>query len=241
MIAQGEGLGIFTWMLFSGEQPQELLPLAFEHPDSAFLLFCAPSDVTPPFWEYAAELDNLMTVVRYDEGASDACELLRGLGLLYSLYFPYTPDDVERITSGELLYSAQQQHPVFTALLAGPGCSAAAQTQVHQYVELARSQQLGKAIYIILQLCETLIGGEERIQTSLRKNSLQQHMGKQLRMSNAVKAAFFYGKTIRFPWLLLGAIWYKGRNQRVTGLKGFSKPLKVIRLSVIIPLQRTDI
>lgn len=142
-ISQGEDLGIFTWFLFFTDGlDEEMLALAAEHPDSAFILLCKPEDITLSLVESAYTLDNLMFAVRLGDHARRACDLLHSSGLLHSVYFPYSPETLETITSGELFCTAEQLHPAFTALLPARGCPQAARDKVYEYVLHARNEQL---------------------------------------------------------------------------------------------------
>lgn len=159
VVGQGEELGIYTWLLFSEGKPQELLPLVAGHPDSAFALFCDSQDVTLHFLDDASELNNLMIVVRCDEGTSEACRLLRESEMLYSVCFVYKQNDAEDITSGELFYSLQQIHPAFAALLPDPACPREIREEVSRYVEYARKQQLFQTIAWDLVADSRLVDG----------------------------------------------------------------------------------
>ena len=143
VIAEGEALGIYTWMLFPrGMAPQELLPLLNEHPDSAFFLFCPSGTVDGAFVQAAEELYNLMMVVRLDEDADESCRLLRDKKLPYSVWDSYAEPESAAILNGELFDTVQHLHPVFTALLPQQNCSSATHASVCQAVENARNGQL---------------------------------------------------------------------------------------------------
>ncbi len=146
LIQEGEALGIYVWTLFAGEQPQISLPLAQQHPDSAFILFCEPADATPAFLDSAAEAKNLMLAVRYDENASDLYTAIRNMGLLCSVWYQYGQKDTETIANGDLFYSAQQFSPIFTFLLPEPDCPGVVQQLAHQTVEHARTEQTYRTI-----------------------------------------------------------------------------------------------
>lgn len=146
LISQGEQIGVYTWLLFPTRDAADFLPLVQEHPDSAFVLFCKPRDITLSFLDCVSECGNLMLAVHYEDDAADACGLLRTAKLLYSVYFDYTENDVEAITSGELFLSIQQLHPAFTILLAGSQCPDAARQAVYESVKQARNQQLYRTI-----------------------------------------------------------------------------------------------
>lgn len=146
LIFQGEELGVYTWMLFGDNQYQNILPLIQEHPDSAFILFCDPRNITPSFLDGAAELYNLMPAIRYSENASELCMLLREMGLLYSVYEIYNYDNMNEILSGNLFCSTEQLHPVFTGLLPDRFCSDGVKTQIHDYIIQARNNQIFQTI-----------------------------------------------------------------------------------------------
>lgn len=65
-ITQGEAMGIYTWQFAATARPELFLPLVSEHPDSAFILFCDPAEITAEFLYDAAELNNLMLTVPWD-------------------------------------------------------------------------------------------------------------------------------------------------------------------------------
>lgn len=141
LISQGEEIGIYTWMLFPTMTAVDFLSLVQEHPDSAFILFCKPKDITLSFLDCVSECTNLMLAVQYDEDTADACELLRSAKLLYSVCSVYTENDVESITGGELFFSIQQLHPVFTILLADSECPDTAKQMVYKAVRQVRNRQ----------------------------------------------------------------------------------------------------
>lgn len=141
LIFEGEGLGIYTWMLFAPEAPREAITLANGHPDSAFCLFCQPGALSAAVLHEAANLDNLMLVVRYEERAAALCAALRERGLLYSVWYPYGQDDLEVIVSGALFRRAQELFPIFTILLPVENCPQEARRLAYQAVLSAREAQ----------------------------------------------------------------------------------------------------
>lgn len=140
-ISDGEKLGIYAWMLFAGSRPQDLLGLVQGHPESAFFLFCTPDVIDAAFLDSVSDANNLMLAVRYEEGAEALYDEIRDHELLYSAYYPYAQEDIESITNGDLFCSIQQTRPVFTALLAQPGCPEPIQSAAHQAVVQARNGQ----------------------------------------------------------------------------------------------------
>ena len=141
LIKDGKNLGIFTWQIFADQHPEVMLPLAEEHEDCAFILYCDPTNLTLQFLDRVAELNNVMLVIRYDESSHDIYEALWDSGLLFSVYTEYNDSDLEQILSGELLSETEQLHPVFTALLADSDCSTEAQSTVYEYVQQTRAAQ----------------------------------------------------------------------------------------------------
>lgn len=140
-VSNGEKLGIYTWVLFAQSHLQEMFPLIHGHPDSAFFLFCDPDDIDNAFLDSISDVNNLMLVIRYEEAAEALYTQIRDSGLLYSAYYTYSQEDIESIMNGDLFYSIQQVHPVFTVLLAQPDCPEPIQSKVHQAVVQARNEQ----------------------------------------------------------------------------------------------------
>ena len=156
-VADGERLGIYAWMLFVRSHPQALLPLIHEHPDSAFFLFCDPDDIGTAFLDSISDMNNLMLVVRYEETAEALYAQIRDSGLLYSAYYTYGQEDMESIMNGDLFYSIQQTHSVFTVLLAQQGCPDPIQNAVCQAVVQARDEQRYQTIPLEYYLDNRLI------------------------------------------------------------------------------------
>lgn len=134
LVEQGKALGIYMWMLFAGDAPDQVLPLAAEQDDCAFVLFCAPESVSDSFLDEAQVLNNLMLVVRAGDGAADVCARLRNRKLLYSLYVPYGDDEADEVLGDGLLCAVQPLHPVFMAFVPKPSCSVEARRRVHEHV-----------------------------------------------------------------------------------------------------------
>ena len=82
-----------------------------------------------------------MPVVRWEDGADEACTMLRNAQLPYSVYYPYSQKDLQFILNGDLFNEAQQLHPLFTALAAKPGCPVNIQHLAHQAAIQVRKGQ----------------------------------------------------------------------------------------------------
>lgn len=145
-IQEGESLGIYVWMLFPMEHAEKVLSLAAAHPDSAFCIFCTGSDLTAEFLDEAADLFNVMLIIRYKEQPSDIYIALQKMGLLYSVWYPYDQKDTELIINGDLFSCTQQVSPVFTVLLPEPDCPEEIRRIAYQTVKRARSNQTFRTI-----------------------------------------------------------------------------------------------
>ncbi|MDO4327227.1 MAG: hypothetical protein Q4E24_14555 [bacterium] len=157
MLLEGESLGIYTWMLFVSGQPEKLLPLAKEHSDSAFCIFCKAEDINSAFLDEAAELYNTMIVIRYEESAAEICDTLRKMGLLYSVWYQYGQKDTECIINGDFFSSVQQLSPVFTVLMPEPNCPKTIEKLVYQAVTRVRNEQLYRTLVWELQYDNSLV------------------------------------------------------------------------------------
>ncbi len=145
-VQEGEELGIYMWMLFAGRQPEKLLPLAEDHPDSALCLFCGTEDLTDAFLDEASNFRNVMLLVPFAENAEDRCAALRDRRMLYSVWYQYGQRDTERVINGEIFDGAQQLAPAFTVLLPEQSCPKEVHRLAHQAVQSARSQQTYRTI-----------------------------------------------------------------------------------------------
>lgn len=142
IINEGEQLGIYCWMLLPSSVPMDALFLPIErHPNSAFFLFCRPEDVTAAALDEIASLKHLMVAVRWDDKASETCAMLRNARLPYSVYYPYSQNDLQFILNEDLFCDTQQLHPLFTVLAAKPDCPTDVRRLVYQTAIKVRSAQ----------------------------------------------------------------------------------------------------
>lgn len=146
ILGEGEKLGIYVWMLFAMNQPQMLLSLARDYPDSAFCIFCSSDDLKDDFLNEAADLHNIMPVVRYDNNMADTCRVLQERGFLYSAWYLYGQTDTEQILNGNLFENMQQPDPAFAVLVPKPGCPEKVHELVYRTVKGIRSSQTYPAI-----------------------------------------------------------------------------------------------
>lgn len=141
-VKEGEGLGIYAWML-STEHPAQALPLVEANPNSAFFLFCRPESITVQVADQMGGSDNLLPVIQVEEGAEVACALLRDRGIVYSAYTFYGQEALPAILDGRLFSAcASQLRPLLTALVPRRGCPQQTRAQVWQQTRQARGDQL---------------------------------------------------------------------------------------------------
>ena len=180
VIVQGEELGIYNWQIFISFNPDAILSLVSRHPDSAFILFCEPDHITAEFLDDCAELTNLMLCIHYKEDASSLFSFMRDLGLLYSAYYTYCPEDLESITNGDLFYSILQEHPLFTALMAAPDCPISIQKQAYASIKHLRDSQCLQTVpWEITQDCiliNEMISGESYTVTADSHGEISLHL-----------------------------------------------------------------
>lgn len=140
-IDEGEQLGIYCWMLLSHGDPMTLFPLIEHHPDSAFFLLCQPEAITPAVLDEMTSLKHLMPVIRWNDRAGEACAMLRNAQLPYSVYTPYSQNDLQSILTGDLFCETQQYHPLFTVLAGKPDCPSSIRKLAHQAAVQVRKEQ----------------------------------------------------------------------------------------------------
>jgi len=146
IINQGNQLGIYTWMLFSEQNPNEILPLISEHPDNAFVLFFTPEQIDNSFYSSYCSLDNFMPAVFYNRSARNICSSLRQYKIPYSVYYRYDTDNLEIAACEQLIRDMESLHPIFTIMIAKPACPQVFQQRVYDFILLARKEQIFRTI-----------------------------------------------------------------------------------------------
>ncbi len=138
LIEQGKNLGIYTWVLYSDEKPEALLPLVESQPDCAFVLFSDGGQMGSSFLNRAAELKNLMLMVEYNDRAEECCRQLRQRQTLYGVYLPYRQEEAAQVIRESTLQDASALHPGVTIFLPmEPG----ERMKEYQFVLNARNEQ----------------------------------------------------------------------------------------------------
>ena len=140
-IEQGEAMGIHTWQLFSNHAVHECMMLAEQHPDSAFVIYCASNEISWNVLDCADDLRNIALVVSFDKDADVVCDMLRVSGILYGLYYTYTEKDLSAIESGELIHDMEQLHPTFSVLKPQFPCQQNLRNRVYSWISKARVEQ----------------------------------------------------------------------------------------------------
>ncbi|MCD8146277.1 MAG: hypothetical protein LUD84_03165 [Clostridiales bacterium] len=141
LVEQGKALGIYTWMLHPNGKPEALLPLVESQPDCAFVLFGQADQMGGSFLNRAAELKNLMLVVKYTEQAEEFCRQLRQRRMLYGAYLPYRRSEAAQVVCDSTLQDVSVLHPgvtIFLPLEPDEGETGAAD---YQFVLTARNEQ----------------------------------------------------------------------------------------------------
>lgn len=141
VLEQGKKLGIYTWMLYAPGSTDKVLELARRYPESAFVIYCNPGDITDAMLDEAEDILNIMFVVRYEEGVEEACRLLRFRNFLYSVFHIYKDMDVEDIFNEEILEDTEALHPVFTGFVGDRGCGQEVRKAVYRKIIRLRKEQ----------------------------------------------------------------------------------------------------
>lgn len=146
LVEQGQKLGIYTWMVHVLDGIELVLELPRLFPESAFVLFCSPNDITEELLDAVNDIYNIMFAVEYTDGIEDACSLLRARRMFYSIFVQYHEEELNAIVSGEVLSELENLHPVFTGFIADSSCSVETQAYIYQYILNTRNVQLYRTI-----------------------------------------------------------------------------------------------
>ncbi len=145
-VRQGMQLGIYIYVVIcSGDNYSQLLDMAEEFADCAFVFFVNPKKLTREVISRTSELDNLVTSVRFD-GVTDACleavRAMREQGCITVVHYEYKPENLNEILSNSITDRLAETGAVAAILYAPPTVDKAAQKLVFDYkAETVRSQQ----------------------------------------------------------------------------------------------------
>lgn len=114
LVEQGMQLGVYCYLLYSDAAPENLLSLAEKYPVCAFAVFCPPSGITGAFVKRLAPLKHVLVSVAWEEGAAEACALLRAARALYGVHVHPVDDASFSGHLDSLLPAIEAVHPAFT-------------------------------------------------------------------------------------------------------------------------------
>lgn len=145
LLSKGQKMGIYTWSIHTPDNPAYILELAEEFPECAFIIFCAPENITPALLDDANQIYNILFLVEYGNEIEDACSLLRSRGFLYSVFYNIEEPCFDTEQLDEILSDTENQNAVFTVFL--PQLSHSKQeTSLYQYIRQLRAAQKYRTI-----------------------------------------------------------------------------------------------
>jgi hypothetical protein len=145
-IREGMALGIFIYVVIcSGENYSELLDMADEFDECAFVYFVNPKRLTREVISRTSELNNLVTSVRFD-GETDIClrkvQEMRSQGCITVVHYEYAPENLNMILTNQITEQTAETGAIAAILYAPPTIDKVAQKMVFDYkTEIVRSQQ----------------------------------------------------------------------------------------------------
>ena len=143
-VAHGKKLGIHTYLLFSRNNHEQLLPLISENKDCAFVVLCEPKTVTEKLLDDFVGCNNLMLSVAFSEKTDEtarACTLLRERKMLYSIHMMYNDDTAQCITEDYPWCDTEAQHAPLTITIPSISCSETVRNAVYNTVYKVRKAQ----------------------------------------------------------------------------------------------------
>lgn len=141
VVAQGRALGIYTYFLFVKGNPLNVLELAAQNPDCAFIVICGSGEITPSLLACAHPLNNLAFGVEDCGGMTDACGALREGGFLYAILVRYDQTAAERILRGDLVQDMEAMRIPFALTVPTQDCPAETQQAIYAYINEVRQGQ----------------------------------------------------------------------------------------------------
>ena len=141
LLLQGASMGIRTYLLFSKGDMSPFIPVVKAQEKSAFVLSLWPAQVTQRFIASLENVPNVMVAVRHEDGAGEACALLREAKIPYAVLMEYSDGDRQRIVSGKWIESLLPMHPILALLIPSRTCSEDTQSSVYEYVQSVRQAQ----------------------------------------------------------------------------------------------------
>lgn len=145
IVAESALLGIYTFLVFVGEDTAEVQPIlaaAQAYPDRAFLVYCDSDSHAAVLAESCATLKNML--LSLDCSAKDLSgniQLLRAGKRLVSLHCHYDENNVEDILSGRLIENLLPLESALLFFIPQNNVSDSTRDKVWQYVVRCRLEQ----------------------------------------------------------------------------------------------------
>lgn len=160
IISQGENMGIHTWLLFVNKLTSSLVTIIQYHPESAFAVFCEPSDITESFLNDISEYKNILLVFRYgNDDIFNTCLKVWNMGFPYSVYYSYNKENTDKIHSGELFIQSARLNSIFTMVVPDKECTGDLAEQTYRHIKLVRNEHTFKTIPLDICMDIKLIDG----------------------------------------------------------------------------------
>ena len=141
LIAEGEKLGIFSWIIEIGDYSKEILSMIESYPDSAFILMINASSVTEEFMSDMKSLDNVMIIIENSEDVEEVVINLKKHKMLYGICYKYCEDDIEKIADGSYFDVAQELYAAVTVLIPEENVDTEKRKKVYEIVNRLRMSQ----------------------------------------------------------------------------------------------------
>ena len=145
LIAQGQAMGIYTYMVFAGEQAVslvELFRIFASYPDCAFILFSNSDSLSSLLGKESLSLNNVMISVGHSQNNRERnMSLLAEKKRLFGVHFIYNDENVSEIISGRLLKQYHSLAYPFAFFVASDDCSPETVQSVCDYVKSCRKGQ----------------------------------------------------------------------------------------------------
>ena len=145
-IKQGMELGIYIYAIIcSSDVYPELLDIAEDFGDCAFIFFVNPRRITREVVSRTGEIDNLVTSVRCEEDSDlclEAVKALREQGCITVVHFEYSPENINSILANNITDAFAETGAIAGIYYAKPGTDPMAKKLVADYrTDIVRSQQ----------------------------------------------------------------------------------------------------
>ena len=146
LFEQGQKLGIYTWIIFTDANPEDIYVFAKSYPDIAFIFVVYPEKITDSRLELAKGINNVMYAVIYSHGAEQACQILKNKTMPYSVLIPYNSNNIDQVINEIETKKIEALQPIITALLPDHDCDECTQEKMYNFIKNGRKAQTSKTI-----------------------------------------------------------------------------------------------